>query len=87
MISDMLALEPRSLAAMGVSERVRLAHWDMTRFASERDAPVDLAGSVSSLHHLLTRLELDACLGQMGLLGERYVCGSDGAGNDSLAAW
>jgi len=60
--TEMIRVGQENLARNRLSERVRLEHGDMRRFARSLRGPVDVVTSIFSLHHLRTRADLLACL-------------------------
>lgn len=65
---EMVAAGNTMLREYSLADRVELRVGDMTAFAHELPARVDLVTSIFSLHHLPTRRDLYACLGEIARL-------------------
>jgi SAM-dependent methyltransferase len=74
-LSDaMIATGRRLLDEEGLADRISLLEADITTFAAEVPARVDLISSIWALHHLPSVEHLDACLGRIAAVRKEHGC-------------
>ncbi len=72
--SEMVRAGQALLGRHGLRNRVELRQGDMKSFAARISEPIDAVCSMYALHHLPTRKDVEACLGEIAQVRQRTGC-------------